>query len=77
MELYEKIRLLRQSKGISQIHIARKMGLTASGYNMKELGKRPINTKELEVIAKELNVSPSIFFDDKFHVKLNKDKEVS
>lgn len=72
MELNEKIKMLRKSKGVSQTFIAFELGITTSGYNMKETGKRPITTGELEIISKALGVSASIFFDDKFHVKLNK-----
>jgi transcriptional regulator with XRE-family HTH domain len=71
MKLNERIRLLRKSKGVSQTYMAKQLKLSISGYNMKELGKRPITTNELEEIAKTLNVSASIFFDGKIHEKCN------
>jgi transcriptional regulator with XRE-family HTH domain len=79
VELHEKIRLLRKSKGVSQTFIAAELNISISGYNMKENGNRPISISELQIIGKLLNVSPSIFFDDNFHVKLNlkKGKEVN
>ncbi|WP_313428152.1 helix-turn-helix domain-containing protein [Siminovitchia terrae] len=71
MQLHEKIRQYRKSKGISQTFIAKKLKITVSGYNMKESGKRPITIDELEKIAKVLGVSASIFFNNEFHVKCN------
>lgn len=70
MKINEKVRALRKSKGVSQTHMARELNMSISGYNMKELGKRPITANELDKIAKVLGESASIFFDNKFHVKL-------
>lgn len=61
MEIHEKVSELRISKGISQTFIASKLDITVSGYNMKERGKRPISIKELELIAKTLDVETSYF----------------
>ncbi|GGE47990.1 hypothetical protein GCM10011391_28470 [Pullulanibacillus camelliae] len=71
MELHEKIKAFRKSKGISQTFVAKALNLSVSGYNMKESGKRPITTSELQKISSVLGVSASIFFEEKFHVKLN------
>lgn len=76
MELYNRIRDIRKSKGITQTHVAKETGMTVSSYNMKENGKRPISTTELELIALALNEPVANFFDQKFHVKLNFDEEV-
>jgi ribosome-binding protein aMBF1 (putative translation factor) len=72
LHLNECIRNYRKSKGISQKHIAKELNISVSGYNMKELGKRPINTDELQIIAKSLGVSPSYFFEEELHVKCNR-----
>lgn len=71
MELYEKIKLIRQSKGVTQTHVANNSNLTVSNYNMKENGKRTITAHELEAIAQALQVPAAIFFEENFHVKLN------
>jgi DNA-binding XRE family transcriptional regulator len=73
VNLNERIKIVRKSKGISQTHVANEVGMTVSSYNMKENGRRPISTDEIENIAIALDVSPGIFFDDEFHVKLNID----
>lgn len=81
MFIYEKIKALRNFKGVRQKQIAVALGVTVQSYSLKERGERPITTSELEIIAKELNVPVSIFFEDNFNVKFNdvgsiKNKEV-
>ena len=81
MFIYEKIKALRNFKGVRQKQIAVALGVTVQSYSLKERGERPITTSELEKIAKELNVPVSIFFEDNFNVKFNdvgsiKNKEV-
>lgn len=71
MELYEKIKKERVKRKISQNEIAKHLNITISGYSMKETGKRAITTRDLETISEVLNVSPSIFFENKIHVKWN------
>lgn len=76
MELYEKIKSVRNVRGIPQIIVAKRLGITVQGYSMKENGRRTISTDDLVTIAKALDVSPSIFFDENIHEKWNK-QEVS
>jgi len=71
LKLHERIRMVRKAKGISQTRVAEQVGMTVSSYNMKELGKRPISTDELEGIAGALGENVSFFYEDNFHVKLN------
>ena len=71
IKLHEKIRSLRKSKGISQTFVAEQLEITVQAYSLKETGKRPIKTEELEIISLVLSVSPSYFFDEKFNVKLS------
>ncbi|WP_426447649.1 helix-turn-helix domain-containing protein [Paenibacillus sp. S-38] len=69
MLLHEKIRALRKSKGMSQTFIAERLDMTVSSYNMKENGKRPISTTELESISRVLEVPATVFYEENFHVK--------
>ncbi|GIO33209.1 hypothetical protein J2TS6_43500 [Paenibacillus albilobatus] len=71
MELNERIKFVRQSKGVTQTFVASESGMTVSNYNMKENGKRTISAKELEAIAKALGEPVAIFFDENIHEKLN------
>ncbi|AZS15321.1 helix-turn-helix domain-containing protein [Paenibacillus lutimineralis] len=77
MELFERIRVVRQSKGITQTFVATETGLTISNYNMKENGKRTISANELELIAKALGVPVGIFFEENIHEKLNIESTLS
>lgn len=57
-----KIKQLRKKRGLSQEIIGAKLGLTRAGFSLKELGKRPITTDELEIIATMLGVTPTYFY---------------
>jgi len=71
MLLHEKIKAIRNFKGIKQKPIAEALNLTVQAYSFKERGKRPITTKELEIIAEQLQVPTTVFFEDNFNVKFN------
>lgn len=71
MLLHEKIKAIRNFKGIKQKPLAEALGVTVQAYSFKERGVRPINTNELIIIAKQLDVSVTIFFEDNFNVKFN------
>ncbi|MEK4876923.1 MULTISPECIES: helix-turn-helix domain-containing protein [Paenibacillus] len=63
MKLHNKIRDIRKSKGVTQTFVAKQTGMTISNYNMKENGKRPISTVELEIIAAVLKEPVVNFFN--------------
>ncbi|MBD8005371.1 helix-turn-helix domain-containing protein [Bacillus norwichensis] len=60
--LHERIREVRRSKNVKQAVIANALGITVQAYSMKERGRRPITTVELEMIAAVLDVPVSLFF---------------
>ncbi len=60
--LHERIREVRRSKNVKQAVIANALGITVQAYSMKERGRRPITTVELELIAAVLDVPVSLFF---------------
>jgi len=69
MHINEIIKNIRKDKGISQKNIAKTLGISISGYNMKENGNRPITTTELQQIAIALKEQPEYFFNQKLHDK--------
>lgn len=71
MELFQKIKLVREFKGVTQTFIANTTGMTVGNYNMKEKGKRTISAKEVETISKALQVPATLFFEENFNEKLN------
>lgn len=71
MELFQRIKMIRQAKGVTQTFVAAETGMTISNYNMKENGKRTITALELESIAKAIGEPVGIFFGENINVKLN------
>ncbi|MCB9360921.1 MAG: helix-turn-helix transcriptional regulator [Flavobacteriales bacterium] len=55
--LVNRIRLVRKSRGISQIEMANLLGLSKSTYNRIELGDTPIYDDRLNEILKVLKIS--------------------
>ena len=51
MQLYEKIRTIRQLKGWSQEEIAHRLDMSVSGYGSIERGDTDVNLSRLEDIA--------------------------
>ncbi|MEK5108555.1 helix-turn-helix transcriptional regulator [Cytobacillus sp. FSL K6-0129] len=72
MNLNEKIRAVRKAKNVNQSMIANALHISVQSYSMKETGKRPITTRELELIAQALEIPISNFFENEFNVKFNK-----
>ncbi|WP_433956950.1 helix-turn-helix domain-containing protein [Cytobacillus horneckiae] len=72
MNLNEKIRAVRKAKSVNQSLIADALHISVQSYSMKETGKRPITTRELELIAEVLETPISNFFENEFNVKFNK-----
>ena len=64
MTVYERIRFLREQKGLSQQELAVKVGFkTASAVNKIELGLRDLNQTKIALFAKALGVKPSYLLD--------------
>ncbi len=56
MPIHEKIRLLRQVKGLTQEEVADKLNLSVNGYGKIERGNCDINLHRLEQIAEVFGV---------------------
>lgn len=52
------IRAERVRCGLTQLQMARKLGLSATGYNHKENGKRQFTLEEFILICKVLGANP-------------------
>jgi repressor LexA len=70
MTIYERIKYLREERGMSQQELAEKVGYkTASAVNKIELGLRDINQSKIVEFAKALNTTPSYLLgDDQFNI---------
>lgn len=59
MTIYDRIRSLREQRGLSQQELAEKVGFkTASAVNKIELGLRDLNQTKIAAFAKALNTTP-------------------
>lgn len=63
MELYEKIRNLREDRDIKQKDMAKHLHLQPTTYNSYEMGKRAISAEMLKNICIFLNVSADELLD--------------
>ena len=64
MTINMKIKSIRKEKNINQAIIADALGITVQAYSMKEMGRRPITTDELQIISQALKVPVINFFKD-------------
>ncbi len=58
-EIHNKIRLLRETQGISQESIAYDLGISQKSYSRIENGDTSLKLSHVEKIAKALQVQPS------------------
>jgi transcriptional regulator with XRE-family HTH domain len=63
MQVYEKIRLLREMKGWSQEEMAHHLDMSASGYGGMERGETDIPLSRLQRLAKVFEISLRELFD--------------
>jgi transcriptional regulator with XRE-family HTH domain len=61
----ERIRKLRNIKGVTQENVAEELGITASSYSKIERGETDANISRLLQIAKVLEVNVNSFFEDR------------
>ncbi len=67
MRIGEKIRILREIKGISTKDMSSELGMTQAGYLKIERDEVDINTEKVEKISNKLGVKPhELFMDEKF-----------
>ncbi len=76
MEVIEKIRMLRLSKGYSQEYIASRIGIETVNYGRIERGQAKLTVERLLKICEILEVSPSDLFDEKQNQVLNYLKKI-
>ena len=60
MTIYQRIKILREQRGMSQQELAERIGYkTASAINKIELGLRDINQSKIVAFATALNTTPA------------------
>lgn len=68
----ERIKKIREAKGIKAVFVAERLGLTPAGYSGIERGKAKLTAERAAEIAKILEVPIThIFFDDEVSATRN------
>ncbi|AYB39711.1 helix-turn-helix domain-containing protein [Brevibacillus laterosporus] len=62
-----RIEEVRKRKGITKSSLAKKIGISPMGYHYLSIGRNPISTDRLQIIAKELNTDPRDFLRPKLN----------
>jgi transcriptional regulator with XRE-family HTH domain len=63
-EIGRKIQIAREEKGITQLELAKTLGITQAALSNYELGKRRVYFHLIELIAEHLEKPISYFLDD-------------
>ncbi len=63
-EIGKKIQIAREEKGITQLELAKMLGITQAALSNYELGKRRVYFHQIEVIAEYLEKPISFFLDE-------------
>ncbi|MCP6683196.1 helix-turn-helix domain-containing protein [Bacillus nakamurai] len=71
MKVNEKLRTIRQAKGITQKFVAESLEIPIATYNGYELGRRKIHVELLKDIAKVLDEPIQNFFENKIYESKN------
>lgn len=67
MKVGEKIRILREIKGISSKEMSEALGMTQPGYLKIERDEVDINTDKIDKITTKLGIKPhELFMDEKY-----------
>lgn len=72
MKVHENIRLIRKSKGITQVFVAEKLGIPVQTYNGYELGRRKLKVDMITEIASILEEPVENFFVQKIYETKNR-----
>lgn len=63
--VHTNVERIREAKGITKTHVAKKLGLSLQGYRHITSGNVRLDSERLKIIASIFGVNPGVFFDDK------------
>jgi transcriptional regulator with XRE-family HTH domain len=75
--VHENLKRIRLAKGVTQLHLAKKIGISNMAYSRMENGETKIDVERLRSISFLLGVDINIFFDEKLTEYVILDLEVS
>ena len=62
--IHENLKKIRLAKGMTQLHLAKKLDISNMAYSRMESGKTKMDAEILKVLSKELDVRVEIFFEN-------------
>ena len=68
LEISSRLKVVRQSKGLTQEEVAKQADITYGYYKMIEQGTRSPSLETVDHIAKALNVAPLILLNDRVEI---------
>ncbi|WP_167578544.1 helix-turn-helix domain-containing protein [Jeotgalibacillus proteolyticus] len=71
MKIHSNIEHIRKSKRITQVELAKRLGIPFQTYNNYEKGKRTPSPETIFKISKELKVPIEKFFEEKIYDSKN------
>lgn len=63
--VHENLRKIRLSKGVTQLHLAKKLDITSMTYGRMEKGESKIDVERLKKLSVALDVEIEVFFNEK------------
>ena len=75
MNIGKNIKSIRKSQGVTQVYVAKELGIPYQTYNNYENGKRTPQPDVLLAIAKVLNVSIEKIFEEEIYESKNLKRE--
>ncbi|MBM7585802.1 transcriptional regulator with XRE-family HTH domain [Bacillus pakistanensis] len=63
--IHKNVERIREAKGVSKTHLAKKLGMSLQGYRHIESGSTRLDVERLKVISIALGVEPGVFYDTK------------
>ncbi|WP_079529926.1 MULTISPECIES: helix-turn-helix transcriptional regulator [Halobacillus] len=72
MKVNQAIRCIRKSKGFTQVHVAKNLGMSVQTYNGYELGRRQVKADFVKEISFVLEVPVEYLFNYKLYESKNK-----
>lgn len=74
MQIHEKVKLIRESKKLSQVYLAHELGLSQSQYSRREKGEIPFVPNEIVKLSLLLETTISDLFGEEI-IMLKKNNE--
>lgn len=70
------LKKIRLAKGVTQLHLAKKMNISSMAYSRMESGETKIDVERLKIIAIALGVEIEVFFNNELTESVIRSMEI-